>query len=171
MLKIILQDPHYLFPFNERARDLRIFNNPLWLAQRDVLTPYAHRELRLPTGAKLPQVNEECIVYRDNLYFDRDYLATFLDIARARGTACRAAFTKDDASFANMHYHYLVHINRMAIITWLICGLPNGPETQAVPIVVPTETIEAGYYHVPTYMALEQGDTGVPSATTKYVSH
>ena len=159
MLKIILQDPHYLIPFNERARDLRIFNNPLWLAQRDVLTPYAHRELELPTGAKLPQVNEECIVYRDNLYFDRDYLATFLDIARARGTACRAAFTKDDASFREhalpLSSSYQQDGDYYLADLWYF---PNGPETQAVPLAVPTETIEAGYYHVPTYMALEQGD-------------
>ena len=34
MLKIILQDPRYLSPFNERARDLQIQNKPLWLIQR-----------------------------------------------------------------------------------------------------------------------------------------
>ena len=35
MLKIILESPRYLAPFNERARDLRIQNKPLWLHQRD----------------------------------------------------------------------------------------------------------------------------------------
>ena len=39
MLKIILQDPRQIAPFNERARDLRLQNKPLWLAQRDVLAP------------------------------------------------------------------------------------------------------------------------------------
>ena len=34
MLKIIIQDQRYLSPFNERARDLRIQNKPLWLIQR-----------------------------------------------------------------------------------------------------------------------------------------
>jgi hypothetical protein len=65
MLKIILQDPNYLRPFNERARDLRIQNKPLWLAQRDVLAPYTNREIELPYGATLPKTQEESLVYRD----------------------------------------------------------------------------------------------------------
>ena len=52
MLKIILQDPHHLIPFNERARDLRILNKPLWLSQRDVLAPYTQRELEIPLGGR-----------------------------------------------------------------------------------------------------------------------
>lgn len=48
MLKIILQAPEPLSPFNEPARDLRIQNQPLWLNQRDLLAPYVTRELQLP---------------------------------------------------------------------------------------------------------------------------
>jgi hypothetical protein len=60
MLKIILQNPHHVIPFNERARDLRIMNKPLWLSQRDVLVPYIHREIELPNGVPLPETTEEC---------------------------------------------------------------------------------------------------------------
>jgi hypothetical protein len=70
MLKIILQDPKYLTPFNEKARDLRIMNKPLWLSQRDVLAPYTTREIELPFGSAITEIQEECLVYRDNLYFD-----------------------------------------------------------------------------------------------------
>jgi len=82
MLKIILEDPHYLQPFNERARDLRIQNKPLWLIQRDVLAPYIHQELELPEGSNLPEINEACIVYRDNLFFDADYIKAFLEASK-----------------------------------------------------------------------------------------
>ena len=44
MLKIILNAPHIIKPFNERARDLRIQNQPLWLYQRNVLAPYVTLE-------------------------------------------------------------------------------------------------------------------------------
>ena len=44
MLKIILQARRAIVPFNEPARDLRVLNKPLWLAQRDVLAPYTTRE-------------------------------------------------------------------------------------------------------------------------------
>ena len=33
MLKIIIQDPRYISPFNERARDLRIQNKPIGVAE------------------------------------------------------------------------------------------------------------------------------------------
>ena len=159
MLKIILQDPHYLIPFNERARDLRILNKPLWLSQRDVLAPYTQRELEIPIGAELPLVNEECIVYRDNLYFDDEYLAGFLELARKEGKACRAAYTKEDPAFREhalpLSISYTQEGECYLADLWYY---PNGPEPQAAPLVVPTDHVEAGYYHVPTYMAYEQGD-------------
>ena len=159
MLKIILQEPHHLAPFNERARDLRVMNSPLWLSQRDVLAPYAHRELEVPMGVPLPDVEEECIVYRDNLFFDREYIDTFIKMAKAEGVACQAAFTKDDSSFREhalpLSVSYIPHEDFYLAELWYY---PHGPEPDPKPIVVPTETIEAGYYHVPTYMAYEQGD-------------
>lgn len=159
MLKIILQDPHHLIPFNERARDLRIFNSPLWLLQRDVLGPYAQREVEIPLGADLPKVDEECIVYRDNLLFDAEYLSGFLAMARRKGTACRAAFTLEDAAFREHALPLSISYTRDG--DFYLADLwyyPDGIAPYAVPLVVPTETIEAGYYHVPTYMAYEQGD-------------
>jgi carbonic anhydrase/acetyltransferase-like protein (isoleucine patch superfamily) len=159
MLKIILQDPHHLIPFNERARDIRVLNSPLWLCQRDVLAQYSHRELELPMGSDLPNVTEECIVYRDNLYFDAEYISAFIELAKKRGTACQAAFTKQDAAFRE-HALPLSISYRQAGEFYLVdlWYYPHGPEPQAEPLVVPTDTVEAGYYHVPTYMAYEKGD-------------
>ena len=57
MLKIILQDPRFLLPFNERARDLRVLNKPLWLWQRDVLAPFVHREIE-PHDTRLEGVGQ-----------------------------------------------------------------------------------------------------------------
>ena len=54
MLKIILQSPRHIAPFNEAARDLRLQNTPLWLWQRNVLAPYVTREVEVPVGARLP---------------------------------------------------------------------------------------------------------------------
>ena len=84
MLKIILQCPRYLAPFNERARDLRIQNQPLWLHQRDLLAGITTNEMELPPGARLPQVHEPCLVYRDHLFFDAEFLNAFLTAARKR---------------------------------------------------------------------------------------
>ena len=59
MLKVILRDPKLIHPFNEAARDLRLLNKPLWLQQRDVLTPYVTREVEIEQGKPLPDEKTE----------------------------------------------------------------------------------------------------------------
>lgn len=61
MLKVILEDTSTIYPFNERARDLRIQNVPLWLHQRDVLAPYVTGEREIPQQIEqieLPEIHE-----------------------------------------------------------------------------------------------------------------
>lgn len=159
MLKIILPDPRSIPPFNERARDLRILNKPLWLAQRDVLEPYVDHELELSESAPLPQTSEACLVYRDNLYFDSAYIQAFLSEAQRKGRACRAAFNCDDPAFREhalpLSTSYTQQDDLFLADLWYY---PNGPEESIEPIVIDLQAHEAGYYHVPTYMAFEQGD-------------
>jgi carbonic anhydrase/acetyltransferase-like protein (isoleucine patch superfamily) len=159
MLKIILQEPNYLRPFNERARDLRIQNKPLWLVQRDVLAPYTNREIELAHGSTLPKTQEESLVYRDNLYFDSAYIQAFLAEARRRGGACRAAFSSSDPAFREhalpLSTSYTQQGDLYLADLWYY---PKGPGEYSEPVVVDLKSIEAGYYHVPTYMAYEQGD-------------
>jgi carbonic anhydrase/acetyltransferase-like protein (isoleucine patch superfamily) len=159
MLKIILQDPRYLTPFNERARDLRIQNKPLWLLQRDVLAPYIDHELELPYAAPIPKLKEACLIYRDNLYFDEEYIKTFLEEAQSRGVPCRAAFSEEEPAFRDhalpLSTSYTKESDLYLADLWYY---PNGPEPYAEPVVIDMLSTEAGYYHVPTYMAYEQGD-------------
>lgn len=159
MLKIILPDPRFLAPFNERARDLRILNKPLWLLQRDVLTPYSHREVELPHGAPLPQTMEECVVYRDNLFFDAYFIHAFLTEARQRRRPCRAALSIDNLSFREHALPLSTSFTQAGDLYLAdLWYYPNGPVSDADPLVIDQLSLEAGYYHVPTYMAYEQGD-------------
>lgn len=159
MLKVILQDPKFLTPFNERARDLRIMNKPLWLNQRDVLAPYTHREIELPIGAELPETSEECIVYRDNLFFDEAYITTFLQEAKKRKRACQAAYSVDEGAFREHALPLSVSYTQQGEIYLAdLWYYPHGPNEEAEPLIVDLKSTEAGYYHVPTYMAYEQGD-------------
>jgi carbonic anhydrase/acetyltransferase-like protein (isoleucine patch superfamily) len=159
VLKIILPDPHYLQPFNERARDLRIHNKPLWLAQRDVLAPYTDQERELPAGAPLPETTEPCIVYRDNLFFDEEYITAFLKEAQKRDHGSRAAFSPDDPPFREhalpLSTSYTQDDHLYLADLWYY---PHGPQDEVEPLLIGLNSIEAGYYHVPTYMAYEQGD-------------
>lgn len=159
MLKIILQDPRILRPFNERARDLRILNKPLWLHQRDTLAPYTTQEIELPYGAPLPSRDDPCIVYRDNLFFDSAYIEDFLAGAQRSGHARRAAFSLGDHAFREhalpLSNSYTEQDDVFLADLWYF---PNGTQEEPEPLVLNLNSSEVGYYHVPTYMAYEQGD-------------
>jgi carbonic anhydrase/acetyltransferase-like protein (isoleucine patch superfamily) len=165
MLKIILSEPKLIHPFNESARELRIQNKPLWLLQRDVLAPYVDRELELPPEKPLPITQEECLVYKDNLYFNKYYIEKFFEEARRRGRPCRAAFSEDDPAFREhalpLATSYQESQKAYISGTFYLADLwyyPNGPTADTEPLIIDLQTNEAGYYHVPTYMAAEQGD-------------
>lgn len=159
MLKIILQDSRYITPFNERARDLRIQNKPLWLAQRDTLAPYTEREIELATDQPLPEIHQPCLVYRDNLFFDSEYIYEFITEAKHRKSASQAAFLISDPAFREhalpLSISYRQSENLYLADLWYY---PNGPVDVVEPLVIDLNSREVGYYHVPTYMAQEQGD-------------
>jgi acetyltransferase-like isoleucine patch superfamily enzyme len=159
MLKVILNAPRPITPFNEPARDLRIQNTPLWLHQRNILTPYTTKEFELRPGQRFPQERGEMIVYRDNLFFDQEYIDTFVAQARKKKRACRAAFSAEDPAFKEhalpLSCSYTPAGQLFLADLWYY---PNGPVADAEPLVIDLEAKEMGYYHVPTYMADQSGD-------------
>lgn len=159
MLKIILNEEKLIAPFNEFARDLRIQNRPLWLHQRDVLAPYITRELELKANQRMPAERGETLVYRDNLFFDEEYLKAFLSVARKKKRAVRAAFPADDPAFKEhalpLSTSYTPAGGVFLADLWYY---PKGPVADVEPLVIDLEAREVGYYHVPTYMADQSGD-------------
>ncbi len=159
MLKIILQAPRHIPPFNEPARDLRIQNKPLWLNQRDLLARYTTKEIELPPGARLPITHEAMIVYRDNLFFDEHYITEFMKRALKGKQAVRAAFSIEDGAFREhalpLSTSYTAAGNLFYADLWYF---PHGPVADVEPLVIDLQPREIGYYHVPTYMATESGD-------------
>ncbi len=159
MLKIILQDPRYISPFNERARDLRVQNKPLWLIQRDVLSPYVDQEIEIPLGTPLPRFQEPCLVYRDNLYFDSAFLNSFLVAAQNRKGACQAGFSTTDPAFREhalpLSTSYHPYGDTYLVDLWYF---PKGIEDESEPVIIDMKAHEVGYYHVPPYIAFNQED-------------
>ncbi len=159
MLKIILQSNRQVSPFNERARDLRIMNKPLWLIQRDNLAQYATHELELVETAPLPQTQEDCLIYKDNLYFDKAYIDAFIHQAQMRSRPSRAAFQANDPAFREhilpLSTSYFPAGEFYMADLWYY---PHGPEVDAEPLVIDLKAREIGYYHIPIYMAHQQGD-------------
>lgn len=169
MKKIIIRDQTLIPPFNEPARDLRILNKPLWLYQRDVLSPYCQEELECNSFAEvaaLPSqiVSGETVVYRDNLFFDDFLFEAFITAARESGKAAQIAFSQTDAAIVT---HALplqdgIRLNGDVYVADLFY-YPEGSQigkNEPQPIVIDSQAKELGYYRVPTYMANEKGELG-----------
>jgi len=159
MMKIILHAPNQIMPFCEPARELRIQNKPLWLRQRDLLAPYVTHERELKKGERLQPVREPTLVYRDNLFFDEEYIGTFMEKAIRGKKPVRAAFRAEDPAFRE-HALPLSSSYTPAGSLYLadLWYYPNGPVADVEPLVIDMQAKEIGYYHVPTYMADKSGD-------------
>ena len=159
MLKIIIQDPRYLSPFNERARDLRIQNKPLWLIQRDVLSPYTDQEIEINSGIPIPNFDGPALVYRDNLYFDSAFISSFLFQAKNREVPCRAGFSIHDLAFREhalpLSTSYTPQGETFLADLWYY---PDGFAEEVEPVIIDMLAREAGSYHVPPYIADNQSD-------------
>jgi len=174
MIKIIVRDETLILPFNEPAHDLRVLNKPLWLHQRDVLSPYCSQEIEvreeLSDPSEIPAIisqplptDQELLVYRDNLFFDEPLLAAFLESAKAKATmehkASRIAFSLDDAAIVNHALNLQKGIRRQGnVYVADLWYFPNGITDRVEPLVIDTRPREIGYYHIPTYMADRSGD-------------
>jgi carbonic anhydrase/acetyltransferase-like protein (isoleucine patch superfamily) len=169
MKKIIVRDQTSIPPFNEPARDLRVMNKPLWLYQRDVLSPYCREEVEcssLRGVSYLPPeiLSGELLVYRDNLFFDEALFKDFITAARQSGQAAQIAFSKKDKAITTHALNVQEGIREEGdVYVADLYYYPNGKAIESVkarPIVIDTESREMGYYRVPTYMANERGDLG-----------
>ena len=169
MKKIIIRDPTPIVPFNEPARDLRVMNKPLWLFQRDVLSAYCQEEVEcssLRSASFLPPeiLSDEVVVYRDNLFFDEFLFEAFISAARQLRQPSQIAFSKDDEAIVThaLPLQQGIRLENDVYVADLFY-YPDGTaigDIEPQPIVVDTEPREMGYYHIPTYMATEQGDLG-----------
>ncbi|MDM8527581.1 hypothetical protein QUF58_05145 [Anaerolineales bacterium HSG24] len=167
MKKIIIRDKTLIPPFNEPARDLRIMNKPLWLYQRDVLSPYCHEELECSSLEEIPFfpqqiLSDELLVYRDNLFFDEFLFKDFIGKARQFGKAAQLAFSEHDKAIIAHAIPLQTGIRLQdGVFVADLFYYPDGSkieDTQPEPIVIDTQPREIGYYRVPTYMADEKGD-------------
>lgn len=171
MRKIILRDKRKISPFNEPARELSVLAKPMWLHQRDMLSPYTTEEREVDSLTEVPSERVETLVYRDNLYFDQPFITEFVERARESGKACQVAFELDDPSLV-AHALYLQRgIRRQG--NYYVADLwyyPYGIDPVVRPLVMHTDPREVGYYHVPTHMSNTYGDLVYQLPTKAFLS-
>jgi carbonic anhydrase/acetyltransferase-like protein (isoleucine patch superfamily) len=161
MKRIAIRERTPIPPFGEPARDLRILNKPLWLLQRDLLAHHCRGAEEVDSLTEIPGDREELLVYRDNLFFNDLLIDTFIEQAKASGHACQIAFARDDKSIIAHGLRLQDGITLSLQHNVYVADLfyyPNGIVEEAQPLVIDTEPREMGYYHIPSYMAPNQGD-------------
>ncbi len=159
MRRVVLRVEDPIPPFNEPARDLRILNKPLWLLQRDLLTRYCVGEIEVASLEEVPDLHEELLVHKDNLFFNAALIDTFVTQARARGRPCQIAFSLEDAAIQAHALYVQEGIRRQGdVYVADLYYFPQGIVEEVETLVVDTLPREMGYYHIPSYMAPNMGD-------------
>jgi carbonic anhydrase/acetyltransferase-like protein (isoleucine patch superfamily) len=114
-------------------------------------------EIEVDSFNEISVDDEEVLVYRNNLFFDRPFIDAFIRAARASGKACQVAFALDDKAIVTHALPLQNGIRREGNVhvadLWYF---PRGIKEEPEPLVIDTEPQEKGYYHIPTYMAENQ---------------
>ncbi len=172
-----IEDERHIPPFNEPASELAFMGKQLKLHQEDLLLEYfgdgLAPQVELPLLELFDLAGRDCdgpaIVFRDSVYFDREYLDAFyraaVRLARETGKGVRAAYAPDDRVFTT----YVQPLTRgfdpyrdpQGSVTCYMGDLwyfPDGYTDDIVPMIIPTDSQEKGFYSVPHYMSKDGQD-------------
>jgi carbonic anhydrase/acetyltransferase-like protein (isoleucine patch superfamily) len=168
MFRYYIEDDNHVPPFNQPASELTIGNRPLKIHQEELLVDYFGQSIELRgvfrDSGQLISVQGEAIVYRDNLWFDHEFLDYFMQQARSSGKACRAAFPANDPAFKT-YVLPLAHDLESSVdpaggMIYLVdlWYFPKGFTRDVVPVVIPSDAHQIGFYSVPDFMTMQQGN-------------
>lgn len=168
MFRYIIEDEQHVLPFNEPASLLTIGLKPLKIHQEDILIESVGKDCELAgtfqDSSEIVAVKGESVVYRDNLWFDAEFFRYFMEHARAKNKAVRAAFSADDKAFMTYTYPLSTDFvegmdadgNRIYLMD--LYFFPDGYTEEIEPIVIPSDAREIGFYSVPDFMTMKQGN-------------
>lgn len=172
MYRYILEDTRHVLPFNEPASKLTIGTSTLTFHHDEVFAQVFKGDLKLgdtyQQPGQMPNIrdDEPAFVYRDNLWFDKEFLTTFITRAKASGKACRAAIFTDEKERAFTSYalplatqfeHGAADPETGRPIAQVdMWYFPKGYSTDIQPIAIDSEAEPRGFYSVPDFMAQDK---------------
>jgi carbonic anhydrase/acetyltransferase-like protein (isoleucine patch superfamily) len=168
MFRYYIEDENHVPPFNQPASELTIGRRPLKIHQEELLASYFAQSIELRgvfrDAGQIVTVEGEAIVYRNNLWFDREFFEYFMERARGSGKACRAAFPADDTAFKT-YVLPLAHdlessldSEGRSIYLVDLWYFPKGFTRDITPVVIPSDANQIGFYSVPDFMTMQQGN-------------
>lgn len=168
MYRYAIEDTRHIPPFNEPASLLTVGLEPLKIHQENLFTEVLKENIALKgilsSREELPKVEGECVVYRDSLWFDQPFFKYFIEMARKLGKPCRAAFPASDKAFhtytipLTKGFEATLGSDNKILFLVDLWYFPNGYEPTITPIIIPSDSREIGFYAVPDFMTMEQGD-------------
>lgn len=168
MYRYVIEDLRYVPPFNEPASLLTIGTQPLKFYLEELIIEVFGQSIDLAgilaSRDELPMVEGEAVVYRDSLWFDKEYLEYFVREARRTGKACRASFPASDQAFhayaipLQKSFEPALNEEGKVIFKCDLWYFPDGYDEDIISVVVPSDAREIGFYSVPDFMTGEQGD-------------
>ena len=168
MRRYIIEDTRHVQPFNQPASLLTIGTKNLKIHHEDMFLRFFRQSLDLGNvlsdRRQLHVVEGPAVVYRDSLWFDDEFLDYFMQQALKTGRACRAAIPADDPAFRTytlpLARGFERSIDEYGSPIYLadLWYFPENYTSDIIPIVVPGDSEEMGFYSVPDFMTMEQGD-------------
>jgi len=168
MNRYIIEDTNHVPPFNEPASLLTIGVKPLKIHHEEMFLNYLGQNINLAgefsDTSQLSEVKDESVVYRDNLWFDIEFLSYFLEEAKKRPYPSRAAFYGNDKAYSTYVLPLAHDIERSVdsegrtVYLLDLWYFPNGYTSDIRPMIVPSDSHEIGFYSVPDFMTMKQGD-------------
>jgi carbonic anhydrase/acetyltransferase-like protein (isoleucine patch superfamily) len=174
--RYIIEDQRHVPPFNEPASELTVGIKPLKIYHEEFFTEFFQQDLplanTLDSRDELPSVRGTALVFRDNHWFDAEFFDYFFKRAKKINRPCRAAIPADDPAFRTYTIPLTtVHsaaeegsieraTDKDGRVIYLLdlWYFPNGYTPEIVPVVVPSDAKEKGFFSVPDFMTMEQGD-------------
>ncbi|MFP4321846.1 MAG: DapH/DapD/GlmU-related protein [Anaerolineales bacterium] len=176
MRKFVINDRLLILPFNEPASELTIIQNSERPAQLGIHLDEVVNSVIGQTSLEMPlsnirdleaelarpryglDANDEIVVYRDNLYFDREFFDYFMQKARGLGQPCQAVLPAEDRAWLR----YSIPLSSLVKESdnegeYYAIELYYFPKGWADPtglhrVRVPSDAAEVGYYNVPDSM-------------------
>lgn len=154
MRRYILETKQVIHPFESPAARLPVLNRTIFEHQEDVFTQlkFKGKPFLISSLEEISPSTSPTLVYRDDIYFNKEIVLEFLNRASATGKPVRLAFLDTDPCFSehiSTLQHSMEHVGNLYMGDFFF--FPAGTqERDFLPIVIDTESISIPCFSLPS---------------------
>jgi UDP-N-acetylglucosamine diphosphorylase / glucose-1-phosphate thymidylyltransferase / UDP-N-acetylgalactosamine diphosphorylase / glucosamine-1-phosphate N-acetyltransferase / galactosamine-1-phosphate N-acetyltransferase len=152
--RYILETKQVIHPFESPASKLPVLNKTIFEHQEDVFRNLKIKEKPLFISSLeeiIPSISQS-LVYRDDIYFNKELVLEFLNKASAIGKPARLAFLDTDPCFSVHTFypqHTMEHVGNLYMGDFFF--FPAGvQERDFIPVIIDTESVSISCFSLPS---------------------